>query len=263
LTKPADVCDLRGAAPTSTLLPAIKHIYGLPYHNFDQADDEVRSDSGSLSRPWSSWGPNDLPVTDSTQSNNEFTDDNLSFASSGQIAIEGPSNSVPQPSDEHDTGVHTEIESVVSSESPESMYEHCCGILQRTLLDDKFFTGRRAGMSPDEYGEYRSAANFSKLNHHGDMYQCAESLRIPSLTAAIAANASNIFFESVGKRGFAQHLIKLFQVNFSDSSFLDAIADLCLKNLDLTFKDYEFSEDILQRSPFTGYLLLKVLTRDG
>lgn len=47
-----------------------------------------------------------------------------------------------------------------------------------------------------------------------------------------------------------------------DNSFLDDMADLCLDNLHLTFRDPDFFKDLLFFSPFPAYLLLKVLSRD-
>jgi hypothetical protein len=210
-------------------------MYGLPYHDFDQ-DKEVDRDSSHSS------------AADDTELTTWHADNNPSFLSDAATST----NIIHQPEVTH---AYVETE----SKFDEAMYHGGGNDLHRALLSDRFFN--RTPELP--YDEDNLDQKFSKLHHHGNMYQCAENLEIPSLAATITANASKIFFESAGTVGFASDLIDLFKIHWNDNSFPDAIASLCLGHLDLTFKDRDFSEKLLQYSPFTGYLLLKVLTRNS
>lgn len=129
--------------PASAAIPAIKHIYGLPYHTFEQDNNGPAAAGDSVDDQNS-----DVVETESVESHVSITSSMLSM---------GP-----------DFSARDKV----------------------MLRGDFFIRPTSLEMPPDEWF---SDASRSQLSHHGDIYQCAEYLDIPSLTAAITADASKIF----------------------------------------------------------------------
>lgn len=226
-------------------------MYGISYYDFGNVSEA--NETGNFSQ--SDWSDEDDSDTDPSNTVNQDALPSTVLDNTATLSLEDSNSTVLQPDEtksldsDASSGGDGAMLGRRYARHNQSKRAHGKALFarHRKLLKARFF--KSSYPNPDR----------SKLGFHGDMYQCAENLQIPSLTAAITANASKIFFESVGRPSFAADLIHLFRVDFDDTSFLDEILDLCINNIGLLLRNHEFAQELLERSPFTGHLLIKLL----